>query len=268
MIYKKQDPAPHLRQVVKSYWRVDSEGDKTITTQKIIPDGYPEIILHYGSHFEICLYKAWQPQALHLLAGQIKKHFFLRNTGAYGMIGIKLMPTALAKLFGLSMHALTDKVVNFHEVANGKFLELESIVSQSPESSQVFERIDSWFSPLSTECQNNTSRVDRALQVIFQSGGTRQVGELAVGVGISERQLERLFHQHVGISPKYYSRIIRFNKIFDLMQNQDPAWVQMALDSGHFDQSHFIKNFKAFTGEEPTSYLFNEENMANFFLHK
>jgi AraC-like DNA-binding protein len=268
MIYEKRDPAPHLLQVIKGYWRVDSEGDKTITTQKIIPDGYPEIILHYGSHFEICLYKTWQPQALHLLAGQIKKYFFLRNTGAYGMIGIKLMPTTLAKLLGLSMHAFTDKVVNVHEVANGKFLELESIVSQSPESSQVFERIDSWFSPLSTECQNNTSRVDRALQVIFQSGGTRQVGELAAEVGIGERQLERLFQQHVGLSPKYYSRIIRFNKIFDLMQNQDPAWVQLALDSGHFDQSHFIRNFKAFTGEEPTGYLFNEENMANFFLHK
>jgi AraC-like DNA-binding protein len=268
MIYEKRDPAPHLRQVIKGYWRVDSEGDKSIATQKIIPDGYPEIIFHYGSHFEICLYETWQPQTLHLLAGQIKKHFFLRNTGAYGMVGIKLMPTTLAKLFGLSMHALTDKVVNFHEVANGKFLELESIVSQSPESSQVFERIDSWFSSASTEYKNDTSRAEQALQGVFESGGTRQVGELAVGVGISERQLERLFQQHVGLSPKYYSRIIRFNKIFDLMQHQDPAWVHLALDSGHFDQSHFIKNFKAFTGEEPTGYLFNEENMGNFFLYK
>ncbi|WOK07565.1 hypothetical protein RT717_02880 [Imperialibacter roseus] len=53
-----------------------------------------------------------------------------------------------------------------------------------------------------------------------------------------------------------------------IYEKRGPAWVQLPLDSVHFDQSHFIRNFKAFTGEEPTGFLFNEENMANFFLHK
>ncbi|MEM1408493.1 MAG: helix-turn-helix domain-containing protein [Bacteroidota bacterium] len=44
--------------------------------------------------------------------------------------------------------------------------------------------------------------------------------------------------------------------------------MQIALDSGFFDQSHFIKDFKEFTGEDPSKYLFEEKNMANFFLKK
>jgi AraC-like DNA-binding protein len=52
------------------------------------------------------------------------------------------------------------------------------------------------------------------------------------------------------------------------MQRKDNAWVDVALNSGYFDQSHFIRNFKAFTGESPAQYGFDKKNLANFFLRK
>jgi transcriptional regulator GlxA family with amidase domain len=95
-----------------------------------------------------------------------------------------------------------------------------------------------------------------------------EIEELAKQVHISKRQIQRDFKNYVGLSPKKYARILRFNYIFKLMQEKDMKWVDIAIQSGYFDQAHFIKNFKEFTGEEPSNYGFDDKNMSNFFLNK
>jgi transcriptional regulator GlxA family with amidase domain len=94
------------------------------------------------------------------------------------------------------------------------------------------------------------------------------VAEITAIAGVGERHLERLFKQYIGLSPKFFTRIIRFSTIFQLIEQQDPSWAGLAYETGYFDQSHFIRNFKAFTGEDPSRYGFDEKNMANFFLKK
>ena len=63
-------------------------------------------------------------------------------------------------------------------------------------------------------------------------------------------------------------RIIRFNYIFKLIQDNNQSWSGLAYEASYFDQSHFIRNFRDFTGENPSDYDFDEKNMANFFLQK
>jgi transcriptional regulator GlxA family with amidase domain len=87
-------------------------------------------------------------------------------------------------------------------------------------------------------------------------------------VGLSERSLERYFKQWIGLTPKFYSRIIRFAHIFELVNKDQKNWAEISAQAGFYDQAHFIKNFRAFTGEEPSKYGFKEANMANFFLQK
>jgi AraC-like DNA-binding protein len=52
------------------------------------------------------------------------------------------------------------------------------------------------------------------------------------------------------------------------MQQANVSWLDITHRSGYFDQSHFIKDFKAFSGEDPSKYFFDTPNMANFFLKK
>ncbi len=94
------------------------------------------------------------------------------------------------------------------------------------------------------------------------------VAELCQAGSLGERQLQRLFKRYIGLSPKYYARIIRFNHIFQLIKEGGHNWAEIIFLSGYYDQSHFIRNFKAFTGEDPSGYFFQEQNMANFFLNK
>ena len=104
-------------------------------------------------------------------------------------------------------------------------------------------------------------------QTVALSGHV-SVTELCDHVATGERNLERIFRTYIGLSPKFFGRIIRFNKIFELVQIEDPSWSDLVFETGYYDQSHFIRNFKAFTGEDPTRYLFSSPSLANFFLAK
>ncbi len=68
--------------------------------------------------------------------------------------------------------------------------------------------------------------------------------------------------------PKFFSRIIRFSKIFEIVQQENINWSDVVHLAGYYDQAHFIKNFKAFTGEEPGRYGFDKKDFANFFMRK
>lgn len=263
MIYERCAPAPGLEKLINCYWLIDGEGDRETHRQKIVPDGYPELIFHYGDSYRINLGEGWQLQDKYLLAGQIKKHFFLENTGASGMLGIKLQPIALYHLFDLDMHAYTDHVIPLPERISKYFKRLR--LTEKPTPLSLFDALNEvflGFEPLKPR------PVDLAVEQIIKQKGNVDMSVLCETAQCSERQLERLFKSHVGLSPKFYSRIIRLGHIFELMQQGDQSWSDLVYHSGFYDQSHFIKNFKEFTGEDPSAYGFEEENMANFHLRK
>jgi AraC-like DNA-binding protein len=267
MFFNRYVPDPSLVKLIECYW-VAEDDDPQPRIQKIIPDGFTEIIFHVGDPYRINLSGEWMLQSRSLFAAQITKHFLLENTGRSGMIGIKFKPTALSWLFNVSMHSFTDTVVDISTALGNRMDKVEANLRSASDIESRIAILNDYFSSLAEVIPSGQAKVDQAVEQTLAKYGAVTVGELAALLQISERQLERLFNKHVGMSPKRYARIIRFNKIFELIQQGDFAWVDMALEAGFADQSHFIRNFKAFTGEDPTAYGFNERTMANFFLKK
>ena len=264
MYYEKKDPAAGLEQIIVSYWLVDSQGDGTEHIQKVIPDGYPEIILHYESPYRMKISDDWALQSKYLLAGQLTNHVWLQNTGKSGMVGIKFQPTALSKLFGVRMDELTDRVTPLPEEILSLFLPLiDRLEVGNP---AIFNTLDELFNKLVSKSSMTAGPSDIGVRQILENNGLVSIKQLTDLTGTGERQLERRFKKDVGLSPKFYSRIIRFAHIFDLIQQKDKQWLDLVFESGFYDQSHFIKNFKEFTGEEPSKYGFDKEDMANFHL--
>jgi AraC-like DNA-binding protein len=267
MIFNRFAPSPLLQQLIECYWIIEND-DPTPHQQKIIPDGFPEIIFHYKAPYRICLSNTWEQQSMQLLGGQISGHFFLENTGASGMVGIKLKPTALTHLFSLDMQLFTDRVVELSLAIGDRLQSLEQALNNTSDHGTMVALIEHHIEQLLSQISYTTSPVDSAVDLIFEKKGMVSVAEITTAAGIGERQLERLFKKYIGLSPKFYARIIRFSTIFEYMQQGDPGWAGLAYEAGFYDQSHFIRNFKAFTGEDPSKYGFDEKNMANFFLKK
>ena len=268
MIFKSAEPGSNFTQFIKSFWVVE-DPQPSPQKRKIIPDGFPEIIIHYKEPYKIKLHSKWETQTETLFAGQITSHFYLENTGASGMVGLKLMPTAAYQLFGVNMSSYVDRVVPLNEVC-GDFFEAfrqEMKTGSSPDfrikkAEQCFKYL------IDNRTLHNVGAIKQAVDSILKHKGMIKIEAIAAELDFSFRHLQREFKRIVGLSPKFFSRITRFNYIFEIMKQENSSWIGIALDSGYFDQSHFIKEFKAFTGEEPSNYGFDEETMANFFLKK
>jgi len=265
MIFEHIPPTGQLGAYIESFWLIDGEGDSSIHRQKIIPDGFPELIFHYGDPYRTNVSGEWVEQGKSLLAGQIRNHFYLENTGLSGMVGVKFKPAALSKLFGLHMGSFTDSVVPLSSVVP----ELSAL--HPPKLASKSEFIEAFEDTITKKLLSIDSAplmVEIALELLHQHKGAIPIHTLVAELAISERKLERQFQQYVGLSPKFYARIIRLGHIFQLMQDHDQTWSDLVYRSGFYDQSHFIKNFKEFTGEDPSAYGFEEKNMANFHLKK
>lgn len=259
--------APHssLTAFIECYWMMQSD-DPTPRIEKIIPDGFTELIFNYGSVYEAKTDKDWALQGANLLAGQIRSYFHLKNTGPTGSFAIKLKPAALTQLFNLSMDQYLDKIVEMETIPSPLLSTLKKKVLPFENEQSLKLTLDNYFIELSQSASKNP--LQETLDLIFNSNGMASVSEMTAVAGVGERQLERLFKKYIGLSPKYYARIIRFNYIFQLIKSKKSSWAEIVYQSGYYDQSHFIRNFKAFTGEDPSSYFFEEKNMANFFLNK
>ncbi len=268
LIYKQQEPIAELKNCIKSFWLIDSEGDKSSFVQKIIPDGYPELIFHYKSTFRANISGEWFLQDKYLVAGQIRNHFFLENTGEIGMFGIKLQPWTLKLLFNIDINLLTDMVISIADAKLSILNPLKDIlINEKPFESKV-EIIENWFIDNIDLKNENISKGQNAVQYFIDKNGEISIQEVLEFIDISQRSLERYFKAYIGLTPKFYSRIIRFTNVFKLVKAENFNWSDIAYLAGFYDQSHFIKNFKEFTGEEPSGYGFDEQNMANFFLKK
>ena len=253
-----------LHKFIECYWHIKDLEATPHGIQKIIPDGRPEIIFHFGDPYQIKIGSNWYTQARALVAGQFRFHFLLRNAGAVNMLGIKFRPWGLGLLYPFSMKKLVNQVHPLDQYANIQFPDFD--VSQQSVEEVVLE-LNAVLEARVKAFEDQTEVIS-ALQEIQIKNGLLKISDLCQDQGIAERRLERFCLKTVGISPKFLARIFRMNYIFKLMKEKNRSWTDLAFESGFFDQSHFIKNFKEFTGEDPSNYLFNAETMANFFVKR
>lgn len=268
LIYKQQEATSKLKNSIKSFWMIDSENQDRIKKEKIIPDGYPEMIFHYKDPYRANISGTWRMQEKSLIAGQIRNHFYLENTGKIGMFGIKFQPWALRSLLHVDMYQLTDKVMDIDSAMERIVAPIRTIALSQKTFEDRVKDLEHCFHRTLTSSKTEIPKGQKATRLILEKKGKTSIHEILDKVVMTERSLERYFKSHIGLSPKRYSRVIRFSHIFNLVNQKGSDWADVVFLTGFYDQSHFIKNFKEFTGEEPSKYGFETNNMANFFLKK
>ena len=268
MNYLLEYPAKELSSIIDCFWTIESDNHSLEILQKIVPDGYPEMIFHYKDPFQSNISGQWEIQSKGLIAGQIRNHFYLKSTGRIGMFAIKFQPWALTELFKINMSELTNKVVSNDVLPSLALQEIKQIAVCNLTFKEKVAQMEHWFKHYLFKINYIPLNNQKAVQLIIDHKGALDIKDIRDQLNISERSVERYFKKYVGLPPKFYSRIIRFASIFNMITSKPVNWQDVYFLAGYFDQSHFIKNFKEFTGEEPSKYGFDEKNMANFFLKK
>lgn len=100
----------------------------------------------------------------------------------------------------------------------------------------------------------NQGRIIMAVELIKRNSGNLKITVLAQQLKISQCQFEKVFRRIVGASPKKFASIVRFRKVLSIAYKEGNL-TQLGLEAGFFDQAHFIKDFKSFTGLTPEQYF-------------
>ena len=98
-------------------------------------------------------------------------------------------------------------------------------------------------------------RVDAAVAWITRAGGRLPIERIAAQIGISRQHLSRRFLQHVGVTPKTFARVMRFESLVRAARNGPRDWAALAADLGYFDQAHLIAEFRELAGATPVPFF-------------
>jgi AraC-like DNA-binding protein len=172
--------------------------------------------------------------------------------GPYMITQVVLKPHALNSLFGLNATALTNNgVVELNQFSAG------DLNDQLLEANNAQERVTLLTDFLVVKLKQAKPRdtlVEESLRLIHKTPGSITVKQLLEQLNISERHFERRFSQAVGISPQFYIRVKRFNEAVRLMKRgQFKKLTDLAHALNFYDQAHFIRDIKAFSGITPKS---------------
>ncbi len=263
MRYQEYKPPIELAAWIKLFWVFESRSNDPVP-ETIVADGFPELIIHFRSPFaEVDRSGEFLKQPAVVACGQLTRPLVLHSSLDAGMIGIRFQPSGMAPFVSIPMQSITDARVP----AENLFVDIDQFVEEIMESSSDAQRVAACnrFLFRSIDFDHDNICIRRALETIMLARGNISVESLATLIGRSRRSLELAFQKEVGTSPKMYCRITRFRHLFDALSSNDlPVnWVQIALDSGFFDQSHLIRDFRRFAGDSPTSFLADQTSFAN-----
>lgn len=182
-----------------------------------------------------------------------KQGFFVRSDCDY--FSIRFLPGYVEPFFKLPANEFTEFEIPAESVLPHAAELLERVASAATFDGRVQAFTDFCLRHYLREL-NVPDLVRYAANRIIQSRGAAQIGELASDAGYSTRYLLNLFQRYMGVPPKLFSRIIRFQFAIDeLSQLGEVDALGKILDLGYFDQNHFIKEFKEFGAETPRKYL-------------
>jgi AraC-like DNA-binding protein len=249
MGYQVFAPPPALKNYVRYFWTLeDQSGDVTEKTFTVMCNGLPGLIFQQNPEVFTGFEGERLPQLF--VFGQARKFGQLHVGGNFRNIGVCFQPTALKPVFKLNSNELTDQNICISSLTK------TSLTEQLLNSASVQQQVSCLSNFLQRRALNNREpdkKMGYATAALQQG---KRLSQVLHELNLSERSLERTFLSNIGITPILYARICRFQSSLALLQ-QDKcrSLTTIAHSLGYFDQSHFIRDFKLFSGVSPGIYL-------------
>ncbi|PCI60184.1 MAG: hypothetical protein COB37_10060 [Kordiimonadales bacterium] len=268
MYYREFEPSVMLRPFVECLWIL--ELDTAVSEiERILPDGKAELILHYeGTTEELdeCS-GTWHRQGQLVFAGQRRKWLQIKPSGKSGMLGVRFTPIGAMHVLRSSMGGTADQILDLTAWSAQTKASLIERICEAPSPAARVLCMVHFLEQLLSETEPDLL-VAAAAKHIEDVGGNHSQTSMLSFLETTERQLERRFANTLGTSPKRYARTIRFQRTLQVLENaRASSLTDIALNHGFFDQSHFIRDFKEFSGLSPTAYRRSTHAM-NDFLHQ
>lgn len=270
MEYLTYDPHPDLEPLINKYWSLKvPEHEKS--RQRIVPDGCIEMafilgddIKRYTSEQDFIL----QPRAMVL--GQVMDPFYIEPVGTVDTFAISFFPLGFSNLIKTSLEELVNKETPLDHLFDPVLVkDLENRIIHAKSTEERIKIVEAFLFDMLQESKVIDQIVRTTVEAIYQKGGNVKLVDVIGDDKSHRKHLERQFKKHIGISPKQLGKVIRLQAALTSLLNKDKeSLTEIAYSSNYYDQSHFIKDFKEFTGITPKDLLGSEELMLSSKFYK
>jgi len=256
MRYNEYPPSALLKDYVQCYFTCET--DATVTTEdSVYASGFVEIMFNLGDGPQKLTNgtQASQPRAQ--LWGQTIQPFTFTSSGKHAMLGVRFYPHTAAYFFDESVDTFNDHVVDYVDVAGREGRELFAQLLEATPLNIKVELLEKFLLARLQRFEHRFAKLKLMNAIVDELNNDdffRNINTVSARYGMTPRYLQKLFLSYSGISPHLFSKITRFQKSLQLITKNELPLTTVAHQCGYYDQSHFIKDFKNFTGLAPSHF--------------
>ena len=246
MLYLQRVPKPPLSHFVEVLWLYDGF-TVAHSRERLLPTGTVELVINLRED---------QPDfRAPVVAGPHSQHSLLDTAHTASVMGAHFRPGGAFPFLGVPAGELHNLDVTLEALWGARAGELRERILAAPTHQARFELLEATLLAAARSFARHPA-VAFAVRELSCVPQARSVGDVIDALGLSQRHFIERFRHEVGLTPKLFSRVRRFQEVVRRVHGRrEVDWSDLALACGYFDQAHFINDFRAFSGLSPTTYL-------------
>lgn len=252
MALRKIAPPASISLFVNDIWILEDTTSVGDINLPFFADGYPGLLFQQTEN-ELIIMPHGKLMPISFLYGQTIEPIEMQMKGAYLLIIFRLYPFVFKSFFDVDPETINDgcyDLNDFREV-NMSFFN-QNLLAHKTAERKVEAIGDFLFTLFQQKKQKLDFKVKQVIERIINTNGQQSIHAIASDLHVNGRTLERRFLRETGLSPKQFAKIIQFDASFKQLTLKDfDKMNEVVYENGFADQSHFIRVFKAFTGQTP-----------------
>lgn len=258
-------PAKELSDIIKHYLFLDSKGINA-KNLRLFSDGNTGIVFNTNNNLFLDFNNKLPNSFLYGQITQFKDIYFSNYTS---LIIVVFQPAGIKKKFGISAFEVCDNIIDLEEISGKKSLEIEDKLAEAKTIQEKINLLNAFFIALALKNNiKNELLISASINFILKNKGLISNSQLIKFTGYTERHIERLFLESIGISPKSFANIVKLHSFLQQIKTNTKKTnlTEIAYHAGYADQSHLIREFKKHTGMTPSLYTKKTYKLAINFV--
>lgn len=259
MIAVQYIPRAPLSDFVDRFWYWDANA-LPHTKERLLPDGSMTLVFNLGQD----RIRLFDPRDLskfstlrgHTFSGAHSGFFVVDTENMVRTVGVHFKPGGAFPFLRMPASELSDLCIGLDDLWGETARSIRDRLLEPSSAAAKFQLLEQWLLGRLAKPLKRHPAVDYAMREFVRHRSALPVSTVAERLGYSQRRLNQLFSEEVGLSPKLFSRIRRFQRVIhDVAGRREIDWAGAALSCGYYDQAHFIHEFHEFCGLTPLAYL-------------
>jgi AraC-like DNA-binding protein len=252
-------PAPPLSEFVGLLWLYEGYRQPH-QKERLLPDGSMELVINLNED-QTRAYDPHDTGKFRTLSGSIvvgahSEYFVIDTAQQHTVAGVHFKPGGAFPFLDLPASELRNTLVSLEDLWGGLAGQLRERLLEAATPQAKFAVLEQVLLALLARRPSRHPAVAFALREFGGLPRTRTIADVTGQIGLSAKRFIQVFSDEVGLTPKLFCRVRRFQRALRLADKGRPVeWAAVAADCGYFDQAHFIRDFRAFSGINPSMYI-------------